>query len=133
MNKSIFILSLLLIAIMISCKSNQGTASTVNPANQKQFLSLAEYLQTTPGLQISYQGEEPVITIRGLQSLGAEQEPLYIVDGAQVGNSYRNASDIVDPNDIKNIMVLKDLASTSSYGLRGSNGVIVIKTGKRNK
>jgi len=133
MNKSNLLFSLLVILILPSCKSSQGTATTIDPVNQKQFLTLAEYLQTTPGLQISYQSEEPVITIRGLQSLGGEQEPLYIIDGAQVGNSYRSAADIVDPNDIKNIMVLKDLASTSSYGLRGSNGVIVIKTGKKNK
>jgi TonB-dependent SusC/RagA subfamily outer membrane receptor len=90
-----------------------------------QYLNLRQYLQNVPGLQIS----NGIITIRGAnQSLVGDQEPLYVVDNVQIGNSYADVADRVDPNDIDKVQVLKDVASTSAYGMRGANGVIVITT-----
>lgn len=66
------------------------------------------------------------VLIRGIQSNG-DNAPLYIVDG--------NISDpsILNPSDIESITVLKD-AQASIYGVRGANGVVIIKTknGKKN-
>ena len=70
-------------------------------------------------------GANPQITIRGLGTLsnGATSNPLIIVDGVQMDNlSYLN------PNDIENISVLKDAASTSIYGSRAAFGVILVTT-----
>ncbi|MFY0687302.1 MAG: hypothetical protein JXQ90_09060 [Cyclobacteriaceae bacterium] len=47
------------------------------------------------------------------------------MDGNQVGG-YLQVTGLVDPNNIKYVNVLKDIASTSSYGMRGANGVVVI-------
>ncbi|HEY0679872.1 MAG TPA: TonB-dependent receptor plug domain-containing protein, partial [Chitinophagaceae bacterium] len=63
------------------------------------------------------------ITIRGIGSITGSTAPLIIVDGVE-GVSIND----IDPNVIDNITVLKDAASTAVYGVRGTNGVILIKT-----
>lgn len=72
------------------------------------------------------------ITIRGKASLGASTAPLYIVDGVQTAPGLVQA---MNPNDFESYTVLKDASSTSIYGARAANGVIVITTkkGKRNQ
>ena len=71
------------------------------------------------------------ITIRGGMSLTQSTEPLYIVDGFEMGSALEN----IDVNDIESIDVLKDASSTAIYGARGSNGIILIttKSGKKGK
>lgn len=63
--------------------------------------------------------------IRGMNSINADTEPLFILDGVPV-----SASDFssINPNDIENLSVLKDASSTSIYGARAANGVVVITT-----
>jgi TonB-linked SusC/RagA family outer membrane protein len=70
-------------------------------------------------------GAGPSITIRGISSINAGIEPLVIIDGFPVGNGMPGS---LNPADIEKITVLKDAASTSIYGARGSNGVILIET-----
>lgn len=81
------------------------------------------------GVQVRQQsgrpGEEMQITIRGLGSLGAGSQPLFVVDGFPIGNSLGQT---LNPSDIESISVLKDAASTAIYGARGSNGVVLITT-----
>lgn len=67
------------------------------------------------------------IRIRGAHSFKGNQEPLIILDGMPQRNGSATLSDL-DPHDIKSIDVLKDASSTSAYGSRGSNGVILIST-----
>lgn len=82
------------------------------------------------GLSVSSTSGQPGsskldIIIRGISSLNASSDPLYVIDG-MVSNSvqFRN----LNPNDIETASVLKDAAATAIYGNRGSNGVIVIRT-----
>ncbi len=70
-------------------------------------------------------GEQMNITIRGVGSLGAGSDPLYVIDGFAVGTSIGQN---LNPNDIESISILKDAASTAIYGARGSNGVVLITT-----
>jgi len=64
------------------------------------------------------------IRIRGGMSITGDNSPLYIVDGIQV----ENALNVISPQAIQSIDVLKDAAATAIYGARGANGVIVITT-----
>lgn len=75
-------------------------------------------------------GGESKIRIRGSNSALGSNDPLYVVDG-YVGADYN----MINPNDIESIEVLKDASSTAIYGSRGSNGVIIITTkgGKKGK
>jgi len=70
-------------------------------------------------------GQELQIRVRGNGSLGASNDPLYVIDGFPIGNSIGQT---LNPNDIESITILKDAASTSIYGARGSNGVVLITT-----
>ncbi|MGV3502726.1 MAG: SusC/RagA family TonB-linked outer membrane protein [Adhaeribacter sp.] len=65
------------------------------------------------------------VKIRGIGSLGAGSNPLYVIDGFPVGTS---VGQNLNPNDIESITILKDAASTAIYGARGSNGVVLITT-----
>ena len=89
------------------------------------------------GVQVSQvsgaPGSAPVIRIRGSGSLGAGDDPLYVIDGFPVTNYYSKFSNplsTISPDDIESISILKDASSTAIYGSRGSNGVILITTKK---
>lgn len=113
-----------------------GSVSTVNTQKleAKPNMNFGDALQgQVAGLQVMTSSGEPTETssmrIRGLSSLNAGTEPLYILDGAPVSSSVFTS---LNPNDIEHITVLKDAASTSIYGARAANGVIFITT-KRGK
>ena len=84
------------------------------------------------GVQVSQAGGAPGgdarVRIRGANSVLGNNDPLYVVDG-YVGADFN----MVNTNDIASIQVLKDAASTSIYGSRGANGVVIIttKSGKK--
>ncbi|SHM76754.1 TonB-linked outer membrane protein, SusC/RagA family [Cyclobacterium lianum] len=73
------------------------------------------------------------VKIRGSGSLGAGNEPLYVIDGMPYSsgmNQTLNPLMFIDPNNIESITILKDASSTAIYGSRGANGVIMITTKK---
>ncbi|WP_353158315.1 TonB-dependent receptor [Myroides odoratus] len=80
-------------------------------------------------------GSEPEVRIRGFTSLRGKvngvdaNSPLYVVDGVPYGGSISD----INPADIESMSVLKDASSTTLYGNRASNGVILITTKKGNK
>lgn len=76
----------------------------------------------TPGL--STYGDE--LEIRGASSFAVSSTPLLVVDGIVMNQSLSS----INPDDVETITVLKDAAATSLYGVRASNGVIVITTKK---
>ena len=63
--------------------------------------------------------------IRGINSLSSGTSPLFILDGVPVSSGDFNT---LNPSDIESISVLKDASSTSIYGARAANGVVVITT-----
>lgn len=104
-----------------------GTISGVNITNRSG----------DPGAPIS-------VNIRGVGTLSADANPLYVVDGVPLvgtNNITVNTSSTTDsnplasinPSDIESIDVLKDAASAAIYGARGANGVIIITTKKGNR
>jgi TonB-dependent starch-binding outer membrane protein SusC len=84
------------------------------------------------GLSINKPGSDPNgtydIRLRGLSTVGANTQPLVVVDGI-IGGSLAN----VDPNDIESISVLKDGSAAAIYGTRGSSGVILVTTKRGEK
>ena len=69
---------------------------------------------------------KPSIRIRGISSINAGKEPLWVVDGVPYEGDLNN----INPNDIESMTVLKDAASNALYGARGANGVIMVTTKK---
>ncbi|WP_121357340.1 SusC/RagA family TonB-linked outer membrane protein [Flavisolibacter nicotianae] len=80
-----------------------------------------------PGVQVKpvsgEPGAPPQIRIRGVGSISASVEPLYVVDGFPVASIQT-----LNPNDIETMDILKDASATAIYGSRGANGVVIINT-----
>lgn len=109
----------------------QVSVPTVDQALQGQVAGLT--ITTNSGTP----GSTSQIRIRGISSITAGNEPLYVIDGVPVVNgnvsnsgasSFMSALSAIDANNIASISVLKDAASTAQYGARGANGVILITT-----
>ena len=108
-----------------------GSLVTLNNTalNRRQVSSTSQALQgLAPGVTVQQQSGRPgadgaSIVIRGQGSISGSNAPLIVVDGLAVGSL-----DLIDPNAIESITLLKDAASTSIYGNRASNGVILVKT-----
>ena len=83
----------------------------------------------TPGLTVLSNSGEPskaaTFQIRGTNSINSGTAPLFILDGVPITSSDFNT---ISPSDIESISVLKDASSTSIYGARAANGVVVITT-----
>ncbi|MDE0471032.1 MAG: SusC/RagA family TonB-linked outer membrane protein [Ekhidna sp.] len=96
------------------------------------------------GVQVTQQGGSAgagsSILIRGISSVSRNSQPLFVVDGIPINNSFRSstgtatgvdaANRAIDLNsaDIESMTVLKGPAATALYGIQGTNGVVVIKT-----
>ncbi|MCD6564994.1 MAG: SusC/RagA family TonB-linked outer membrane protein [Bacteroidales bacterium] len=101
--------------------------------NQGYVNNPAQLIQgKVAGLSLSKAGGDPNegynIRLRGMSTIGANTQPLFVIDGVP-GASLDN----VDPNDIESMDVLKDGSAAAIYGTRGSSGVIIIATKKGRK
>lgn len=109
------------------------TAISTKEFAQQPVTRLDQVLQgRAAGVQVSQTngapGGDARIRIRGANSVLGNNNPLYVVDGF-VGADFN----FVNPSDIETIQILKDAASTSIYGSRGANGVVIITTKKGSK
>ena len=96
----------------------------------RSFSNVSQSLAgTLPGVNISQSqgapGASPVIKIRGVSSITAGTNPLIVVDGVPLENFNLN---MINPQDIESVEVLKDASSAAIYGSRGSSGVILVTT-----
>ena len=110
-----------------------GAVATVNMATverQSSASALQRLDAAVPGVTVAASGSpgsRSTVRIRGISSF-QNNDPLYIVDGTPVQDTYVN---FINPNDIESIQVLKDASAASIYGSRASNGVVIIETTKR--
>ena len=86
-------------------------------------VNVAQALQgAAAGVMVTSQdgapGSNSAVRIRGIGTINGDAQPLYVVDGVQVGSS----ADFVNPSDIESIEVLKDASATAIYGSAGANG-----------
>ncbi len=92
------------------------------------YSSLADRLRKIGGLTVTGTGNNVSVLVRGMASLRLSNQPIYVIDGFNVGDVYSRANNAVDVNQIKSIRVLKGPAQTARYGEEGKNGVILITT-----
>ncbi len=115
-------------------KSNfTGSAATITAKEfqDRPLTSVANALiGAAPGIATTSSngqpGSSPAIRIRGFGSISASNDPLYIVDGVPYTSSISN----INMDDVESLSVLKDAATTSLYGSRAANGVVMITTKK---
>ena len=92
---------------------------------QSASVTWKELLQQASGVVVQGQGGDMSIRIRGTKTLNGNQEPLFVVDNTPMGQGF-DTIDFIDPITVRSISILKDAASTSFYGARGANGVILV-------
>ena len=116
--------------IDVRAKTGVVNEVDVRRMNNKPVLDMALALQgMAPGLIVTNKGDlgsKPEIRIRGTSSLregDAANEPLYVLDGQVISS---DAFLTLNPNDIKEIKVLKDAAACALYGIKAANGVLEI-------
>lgn len=122
-----------------------GSQSTVKAADiaNAPIQSPEQALQgRAPGVQVTQSSGTPgggiSVRVRGPSSIGASNQPLYIVDGVPIntgsytqlaaGGQLTNSLGDINPSDIESLEVLKDAAATAIYGSRASGGVVLITT-----
>jgi len=115
------------------------TLLTAKDFNKGAIISVDQLLTgKVAGVRITNDGGQPDsspnIRIRGGASLSASNNPLIIIDGVPIGDlnpaGVSNPFTLINPNDVESFSVLKDASATAIYGVRASNGVIIITTKK---
>lgn len=107
-----------------------GTVLTAEDIRRSPGQSLEQLLLArVPGLTIERAADgHPKLIIRGKNTLVGDDEPLYVVNGIALAPSVGGNLSAINIHDIETVQVLRDAAATSAYGVRGSNGVIIIRT-----
>ena len=100
-------------------------AATITPQNPS--IPLIDYIRRLPGVLVMNQGGVTIIQLRGSTSLLGNSEPLFVVDNHYIG-SFSQLKNTVEVNDISNIDLIKGPDAGTRYGIRGSNGALVITT-----
>lgn len=113
-------------------RSVTGSVASVNydEFKDRSFSNVVQSLSgTVPGVNITQSqgapGAAPVVQIRGISSITAGTNPLFVVDGVPLEDFNMN---MINPQDIQSVEILKDASSAAIYGSRGANGVIMITT-----
>ncbi|WP_316816309.1 TonB-dependent receptor [Pedobacter nyackensis] len=124
----------------ISKVTGEKLTAIPTPSFEASLQGQAPGVQVTQGSGLA--GSGSVIRIRGIGSISAGGDPLYVVDGIPItsdpfigdnrGGMNQNPLATINPNDIESVEVLKDAGAAGIYGSRGANGVILITT-KRGK
>ena len=90
-------------------------------------VSLLNRIRSNPGIYIEGVGVNAKVFTKGVSSINNQKEVLFILNGVQVG-TFSQIVNILNPESIKSITVLKNANDIAIYGFRGSGGVILIKT-----
>lgn len=123
---------LLMITILAGCSGSRWVAS--RDEAKRNYLNFESTIEgKEPGIQFDHFSGDPAVSpsmlIRGINSINASTQPLIILDGMP----YDGPLNMINPNDIESVKVLKNASETSIYGIRGGNGVVVITTKKGKK
>ncbi len=111
------------------------------PSFEAAMQGKAAGVQVTVGSGMA--GAASIVRVRGISSISASGDPLYVVDGIPITQDYfmlgnsggmnNNPLATLNPDDIESVEILKDAAANAIYGSRGANGVILITTKRAKK
>ncbi|MDR2125790.1 MAG: SusC/RagA family TonB-linked outer membrane protein, partial [Prevotellaceae bacterium] len=133
------------VAYGTATKGSYSGAANVIKADKIQDVPVINFEQAlvgnTPGIMINNSsglpGSFPEIRIRGVGSMNAGNDPLYVIDGVpatsgdlSTANTLTSTMNFLNPGDIESVTILKDAAAASLYGSRAANGVVLITTKK---
>ena len=111
-------------------KKTLNSGNVVRPnQNGKANVYLGQMIARLAGVESFGDGNNMSFKVRGASSIYGGTAPLFVLDGRQVGIDFASAAQVVDPNQVASIRVLKG-PDAAIYGTRGANGVIVIRSKK---
>ena len=124
-----------LAALFAGCATTGGSSvladdkkmSVNDEEGYNESMTLADHLQQVSGLSIQGSGRNAQVRVHGVSSMYGNNEPLFVVNGQAIDGGLSAVSSMVPVADIARISVLKTPSETSMYGVRGANGVVVIK------
>ena len=107
-----------------------GTTVASEDLDRTPSQGIEQTLQArVPGVMITRTPDGGIsVRIRGATTINGSTEPLFVIDGLPIEPGPGGSLVGINPHDIASIEVLKDAASLAFYGVRGGNGVILIKT-----
>jgi len=146
---------LLLLGCLTTACSGIQSGQSGRQLDYSTMATLADALRVQGGVQVVGSGTTSKVLIRGINntrsesgmmssdgpdgrpqsgqgSMTTDTEPLFVIDGTPVGNSYASAADAVNVQNITSIKILKSYSQTNNYGDAGKNGVILIETNLNN-
>jgi TonB-dependent SusC/RagA subfamily outer membrane receptor len=107
-----------------------GTVLTADDIRANPGQSLEQLLMArVPGLTAVHAPDgRTILTLRGTTTLLGDAEPLFVVNGIALAPNSSSNLNAIDLHDIETVQVIRDAAATAAYGVRGANGVIIIRT-----
>jgi TonB-dependent SusC/RagA subfamily outer membrane receptor len=129
-------LSVIIIGLAAGCASGTARREPLGPTVTAEDIEhggnhpIEDLLQAkAPGVLVTRAADGGIsLRIRGVSSFMSNNEPLFVIDGVPVRSGPGGGLSGVNPYDIESIDVLKNPEDIGIYGIRGANGVIVIKT-----
>ena len=129
-----YIVLLIAVFIVSSCNTSKQLASPDRQSNKVDYSGkreLIDYLRGTAGVEVRGSGTDLLILIRGVKSMTTDNNPLYIVDGVNMGRSYESAAAAANTFEIERVNVITP-PRAGKYGSQGQNGVIEVFVKKSN-
>jgi TonB-dependent SusC/RagA subfamily outer membrane receptor len=134
--------ALLPILVLLAACSHHNTSQVADPSKPPGTVLTADdirrspgqtleqlLLARVPGLTITRAADgRTVLRLRGANTFIGQEEPLIVVNDLELGPSVAGNLSAIDVHDIETVQVLRDAAATAAYGVRGANGVIIIRT-----
>ncbi|HEX6982925.1 MAG TPA: TonB-dependent receptor plug domain-containing protein [Balneolaceae bacterium] len=120
-------LNFFMIAALFMILGCASTGETFQSSDEITAVNLAQYLRKVPGITVRGTGNDASVTIRKSVSFRGTTRPLFVLNGQVIGTSYSRIAGLVRVQDIDYVEVLKG-PEAAAYGMRGSNGVILIVT-----
>jgi TonB-dependent SusC/RagA subfamily outer membrane receptor len=140
MNRSSARPFLALVLLLAACRHGRSGAQAPRPASgavitaediqRSPGMSLEQLLLArVPGLTLARAADgRTILRLRGPTTFLGDEEALIVVNGIPLGPNPSGNLSAINTQDIESITVLRDAADTAAYGLRGANGVILIRT-----
>lgn len=139
MRQSITLLAIVLFLSLPFFTSSCATSGVDRGSNnidqlliENPNLTLKDYLRRISGVQVTERSGQVRVVLRGATSVSGDNSPLFVVDGSQVGTSYSDLENAVDIRDVDYIRVMRSSEAMTTYGMRASNGAIVVYTKRNN-
>ena len=128
--------------LLASCSRRQAASGSQAHAHPPETVLTAEDIRRSPGqsleqlllarvpgltIERAAEGSSKLI-LRGKNTIVGDNEALFVVNGIPLGPAVGGNLSAINIHDIETVQVLRDAAATSGYGVRGANGVILIRT-----